>query len=346
VEIGVREGEEEYQLHEALGSVRLEDGRFVVLNAGSQELRYYDAHGRYLESVGRAGEGPGEFRNPGRLRKTSDGRLQVWDASLMRVSFFDPEGTFLSSTQLLPSGDEMFPGDDWILGQNWIESPLPPAARGPIRRAVEALPPPDSVHTLRILRVTDQGRIWTPRDWPPADDSLVWDVFDLLGQKVAELTTPPRFQPHEIGEDYLTGLFQDEMDVNYIRAYGLTKPPESPVGPGLGMALAGEAESEASGETRPPPSEEVLEEVRAAIRNMAVLEEIYYSENYTYTADRDALFSNSRSGVPEELAATLLFGGPRGWAGVITHRETGAQCILAYGYFVPMGWQPGAIICS
>ncbi|MFH1766106.1 MAG: 6-bladed beta-propeller [Gemmatimonadota bacterium] len=343
LEIGVREGDEAYQLHRVRGSVRLEDGRIVVLNAGSQELRYFDPDGRFLGAVGGQGEGPGEFQSPAGLRRGADGGLQVWDGSLMRVSHLDPEGTFRESFRLLASREEMFPGDDWLLGQNWIVSPVPPGAREPIRLAVEALPPPDSLGVLRLLFVTPQGRIWSPRERPPADNPVDWDVYDLDGKPVARVATPARFQPHEFGEDYVTGLFLDEMDVNYVRVYLLVKPPESPVGPGLDLTVslgAGEREM-----ARPAPPAEVMAGIRSLVKNMASLQEIHYSEHYTYTQDLDVLFGDPRARIPDELVVEILFAGTQGWAGVVTHPQSGGRCVLTYGFFVPMGWQPGTVIC-
>jgi len=78
---------------------------------------------------------------------------------------------------------------------------------------------------------------------------------------------------------------------------------------------------------------------------MASLEEIYYSDHFTYTADVDALFADPRNRKPPELEVDILFAGPSGWAGQVSHPESGGRCLLAYGFYVPMGWQPGAIIC-
>ena len=61
LEIGVVEGEEPYQLHRVSGTHRLTDGRIVVSNSGSHELRVFDAQGRHLHSFGQQGQGPGEF---------------------------------------------------------------------------------------------------------------------------------------------------------------------------------------------------------------------------------------------------------------------------------------------
>ncbi len=343
LEIGVREGEEAYQLHRVQGSLRLRDGRVVVLNGGSQELRYYDSAGRFITAVGRRGEGPGEFQFPAGLRRTEDGGLLVWDRGLMRTSFLDLDGTFRESVPLLASRDELFPGDDWLLGQNWIVSPVPPGARDPIRRAVEALPSPDSVGVLRLVRVTHQGRIWVPGELPPSDTPVTWDIYDLRGKPTARITTPARFHLHEIGEEYVTGVFLDEMDVNYVRVYRIRKPSGSPPGPGLDLTSSPAPKEEDT--PPPPPPAEVMAEIRSLLKNMASLEEIHYAGHYSYTADTDVLFADPRARVPDGLVVDILFAGPEGWAAMVTHPGSGGRCVMAYGFFVPMGWQPGSLIC-
>lgn len=59
--IGILEGDEAYQLYGVEDATRLVDGRIVVANGGTSELRFYSADGGHLESWGRVGEGPGEF---------------------------------------------------------------------------------------------------------------------------------------------------------------------------------------------------------------------------------------------------------------------------------------------
>lgn len=78
--------------YQIVSAFRLADGRIVVASAGTSELRIYGADGRYLQSLGRKGAGPGEFRRlfwAGRLRGDSIG---AWDAELARLSVFDPTG--------------------------------------------------------------------------------------------------------------------------------------------------------------------------------------------------------------------------------------------------------------
>lgn len=44
-------------LHRVAGGFRFADGHIVVANGGTQEVRVYDARGRFLLSGGRRGEG-------------------------------------------------------------------------------------------------------------------------------------------------------------------------------------------------------------------------------------------------------------------------------------------------
>jgi hypothetical protein len=108
LDIGVLEGAPAYQLFEVSGVVRLADGRIVVANAGSHELRFFDGEGVYLRSVGREGSGPGEFQRMSWLRVLGEDSLAVFDASLRRVSLFGTDGGF-GRTFLVASPGEQQP---------------------------------------------------------------------------------------------------------------------------------------------------------------------------------------------------------------------------------------------
>ncbi|MGD2218245.1 MAG: hypothetical protein PVJ64_15915 [Gemmatimonadales bacterium] len=62
LEIGVEDGPPEYQFSQVEGALRLPDGRIVVADAGSREIRFFDAAGRFQSAAGRRGDAPGEYR--------------------------------------------------------------------------------------------------------------------------------------------------------------------------------------------------------------------------------------------------------------------------------------------
>jgi len=166
---------------------------------------------------------------------------------------------------------------------------------------------------------------------------------------VARVELPARFEPHDIGPDYVLGRFRDELDINYIRLYGLEKPAGSPRGPGLDPTALAEASADEPEVEGPGPevTDQVREVILQAFRATATAQEIYYSGNYTYTTDLEALREVAPRGreVPEAADVAVLVADNRGWIGTMTHRETGYMCALAYGAYLPMGWPPGSLIC-
>jgi hypothetical protein len=76
--IGVASGDPDYEFANVADAVRLADGRIVV--ADGPRLRFYDATGRHVRSIGRQGEGPGEFqRDAGPLCVWADGTIAAAD---------------------------------------------------------------------------------------------------------------------------------------------------------------------------------------------------------------------------------------------------------------------------
>jgi hypothetical protein len=55
-------------------------------------------------------------------------------------------------------------------------------------------------------------------------DARRWHVFDATGQMLGEVHLPPRFQVHEIGDDWILGVWRSELDVEHVRMYRIEKP--------------------------------------------------------------------------------------------------------------------------
>jgi hypothetical protein len=94
VVIGSPAGDEAYLFDRIMGVERLSDSRWAVADMGSSQIRYYDAGGRHLNSVGRAGEGPGEFRQVMGMFLLAGDTLAIED-SRSRVHLLDGAGNFV-----------------------------------------------------------------------------------------------------------------------------------------------------------------------------------------------------------------------------------------------------------
>ena len=91
-------------LADVRGIAAVADRRYVQ-DVQEASLHIYDSGGTYLETVGRAGPGPGEFQRPVDL--ALDGvleRLYVRDAMLRRITLFRLDGSLLTtwSTPTVP----------------------------------------------------------------------------------------------------------------------------------------------------------------------------------------------------------------------------------------------------
>jgi hypothetical protein len=95
--IGDAAGQPEYELFRTTGAFLLSDGRLVIGNAGTHEIRYYDSSGSFIRSVGGEGDGPGELRTPFLLIPLPADTIAAGDLRLARLSIFDPAGEFVRS---------------------------------------------------------------------------------------------------------------------------------------------------------------------------------------------------------------------------------------------------------
>ena len=100
VSIGAMDGEEPYLFQHAIGATRLGDGRIVVADYGSMELRIFDgASGTHLATVGGVGEGPGEFGDLMDVERLPGDSIMAWGFPL-RLSVFGPAGSFVRGFRL------------------------------------------------------------------------------------------------------------------------------------------------------------------------------------------------------------------------------------------------------
>jgi hypothetical protein len=106
LELGRSEGDASYQFHRISGIAALPDAGLVVLDR-SRELRWFDASGAYVRSLGGPGQGPNEFTNPMFVRQFQPDSLLVYDRMQMRFTRVAMDG---SGARTLGPGREPFIG--------------------------------------------------------------------------------------------------------------------------------------------------------------------------------------------------------------------------------------------
>lgn len=111
VSIGTQEGDESDMLFLVSDATMLADGRIVVANAGSSELRVFSADGQYLAVWGGEGEGPGEFSGytPEVVSRWPGDSIAGEDMFSAQLHIFDGDGNH-GRTVTLPDGFQSLMG--------------------------------------------------------------------------------------------------------------------------------------------------------------------------------------------------------------------------------------------
>jgi len=90
--IGSAAGSPEHQFHRVEGAIRLDDGRIVVADAGSGEIRFFDDAGGFLSSSGGLGDAPGEYRQITAMGVGPGDSLWIYDFGLRRFTVLTADG--------------------------------------------------------------------------------------------------------------------------------------------------------------------------------------------------------------------------------------------------------------
>jgi hypothetical protein len=100
-----------------------------------------------------------------------------------------------------------------------------PGAEGrrDVERRFAQLMPPEYLPAYSELRVDALGLLWVEEYRAPGEVEPRWQLFDPEGRWLTAVVTPERFRVLDIGEDYLLGVWRDELDVEYLRLYGLER---------------------------------------------------------------------------------------------------------------------------
>jgi hypothetical protein len=335
LQIGEVEGAAEYLMHQLVSSVALPVGRVALLNAGSHEVRIFDGNAAFVGSFGGQGEGPGEFRRPGRLYRFGD-TLVVFDEGATRLSLHTLDGAFIEARPLTRERGRM-QWDEWLHDRSWIDGPPLGIGRESVVEALRLLPPPDSTEGYRYLHATDFGHLWVRQPMVPGAGTREWHIFDLRGNPLGRVQLPSALELHEIGADHLLGRATDSLGVEYFQRYGLDTR--------WAVIEHRAASLDESGATMVGADSTTAVELRGVLRMLGGAQEVYYADpenGYQYADDHRKLPDFVP---PEGIDVRIVRASARGFRAVAMDRETGAMCGMATEAVPPVGWLPGVAMC-
>ncbi len=87
---------EESQFFERMGSISVDadaKGNVYVLDNGNYRVQVFSPAGKFVRSIGREGEGPGEMKLPMHMAVNGAGQVAVYDLATRRATVFKADGT-------------------------------------------------------------------------------------------------------------------------------------------------------------------------------------------------------------------------------------------------------------
>jgi hypothetical protein len=99
--IGVLEGADEYMFGDIQSLAVATDGAIYTYDSHLKVLRKHSATGDYIATLGREGEGPGEYNRPDAgLVALADGRVLLRDPGNARISGYSADGEYLDGLRI------------------------------------------------------------------------------------------------------------------------------------------------------------------------------------------------------------------------------------------------------
>jgi hypothetical protein len=182
----------------AAGATRLSNGVIVVADPGAPAIRFFDPSGRPLRTVGRGGQGPGEFTAPWWLGQCGADSVFVWDYAQQEMTVIDSAGRIAREYRVLRDPAFFYCSRDGLFAIHLSpREPLPANEKVPHQTAALWLADASGNYT-RLLGEVPIGenrplgkltRIAVARDrlYVGTADSAFVDVYTLDGQRAGAL---------------------------------------------------------------------------------------------------------------------------------------------------------------
>lgn len=105
--IGKKDGEEEYIFSYLRGIVVDNTENIYVLDQKLSHINVYKKNGKYKQTIGKKGQGPGELSSPLSIHITNDKELFICDSGNRRLSYYSLDGKFIKHVHIKIGGFHM-----------------------------------------------------------------------------------------------------------------------------------------------------------------------------------------------------------------------------------------------
>ncbi len=322
--IGVADGPVDEEIVNVSGARRLADGRVVVANGKPLELRLFDAAGKFVNRIGRKGQGPGEYQGMLAILPSHGDSVMVYDRGNGRLNLFLASGKLMHEEKVEEAA--RFDGGV-VLYHRSLAYDLRLNETGCLQQLLTRLPPPVPP-IIREVHADGNGRFWV-RGTPPTS----WTVYSAAGAALGKVILPVGFEVYQVGSDYVVGKRLIEDDIEQVQVLRIAAPS-----PGSIAACSTKADS--FNEVKSERATVMI----GALRNAMTAGEIAYSNYASYVGSLDSL-RDYRTKLPSETTFTGFRVSNRGWGAMVFDTRSTLTCAFGLGSAALPGWRDGGIIC-
>jgi hypothetical protein len=323
--IGTSETDRNLQLAGVFGARRLPDGRMVVADSASHEIRLYDATGKFLSLIGRKGQGPSEFRGNLTLYAVRGDSLLFYDDGARRWTIFSPAATLVKSWPATKGDRERFTPTEYRRTLIHPTGEIPSACYD---RLIDALPMPRDTAYREMFPDGDD------RAWAREEGASEWRVFALGGSLLARVTLPPQFELLQIGNGFVVGSARDADGVDRIEVLAVATGKHGPA-----PACASRPMTVSRDSSRIGPL------LRTQAQQLQWAGEAYASDYGHYPATIDSMTRASNYQVAPGIVASLGFHAGGEWNAMVRTAQSPRFCRVLAGGRTP-SWLSGVVFCG
>lgn len=151
------------------------------------------------------------------LRAAGD-RLIVGTAEDFRFDVRDPNGRLTMRVSWEQEQREVTDADVHALLESRLSQTTDPAMHARIRRYHRAADVASHMPPYDRIVAGDDGTIWV-RSYSPGGEPSTWRVFSRDGILLARVQMPPQLRIEQAGDDWVLGVWRNELDVESVRLY-------------------------------------------------------------------------------------------------------------------------------
>jgi hypothetical protein len=326
--LGIEEGDSALEFSNVSWALPLLRGEIAVANSGTSAIRFFSRDNQLLRSVGRKGNGPGEFTGrPLYLSLTPSGTLLVLDAGNNRVTRISSAGAVSGSKELGAQDSTEFAWFPRVLPRAYVFLDEAAHLQGCANAALTRVASTDYPGSTVGFYIDQLGYTWAHRLPLPDDSAQQWTVRDLDGRIVGTPTFPARFTPYSISATQVTGRLEDSVGVEHVVVLALRRQQQR------SQHCATEVP-----ESQPDPAD--VAALTATFGSLIQAQEGYYAEHGTYAAETSALPTSALG----SANAVILEADKRHWFGLLVAPTHGTTCAGGVGY-LPPGWREATPRC-